>query len=204
MGTDKALLPLRPGDPPLALTVIHEVSKVAGEVIVVASDRPAYAAFGVPVIPDLETSAAAGTLGGILSALMAVQAEHCLIVACDLPFLNFALLHWMSEQPRDYDVLVPRLPGESRQRDSAGLVYQTLHAIYSKACIEPIQRQLENGQRQVIGFFDDVRVREIDAATIARYDPYGRSFFNANTPQALQEARHMMSAGADRTKESES
>ena len=190
MGTDKALLPLRPGDPPLAQVVIDRVRAVADDVIVVASDRPAYAVFGVPVSPDRFPEA--GTLGGIATALAATRHAHCLVVACDMPFLDIELLRWMAEHPRTYDVLVPRLPGESRQ--GGGFVYQTLHAIYGKTCLPAIERRLAVGQRQVIGFFPEVNVEAVDEAAIRAIDPDLRSFFNANTPEAAAEARRLLDA----------
>lgn len=188
MGTDKALLPLRPGDPPLAEVVIERVHVVADEVFIVASDRPAYGNFGVPVVPDRFPDA--GTLGGIATALGAARHPHCLVVACDMPFLDTGLLRWMANRPRTYDVLVPRLPGESRQ--GGGFVFQTLHAIYGKGCLPAIERLLAAERRQVIGFFADVAVQAVDEATIRGIDPDLLSFFNANTPEAAAEARRLL------------
>jgi len=193
MGTDKALLPLRQGDPPLARSVIERVGEVAADVFVVASDRPAYEAFGVPVVPDRYP--AAGTLGGIATALANAECEHCLVVACDMPFLSVPLLRWMADQPRGYDALVPRLPGESRQ--GTGFVYQTLHAVYARRCLPAIERALAAGRRQVIGFFPEVRVRPVELDEVIALDPGLRSFFNVNTPEAAAEARRLLAAGRD-------
>jgi molybdopterin-guanine dinucleotide biosynthesis protein A len=44
----------------------------------------------------------------------------------------------------------------------------------------------------VIGFFDDVRVRSIEIDEVRRFDPDLRSFFNANTPEAAEEARRLL------------
>jgi molybdopterin-guanine dinucleotide biosynthesis protein A len=104
----------------------------------------------------------------------------------------------MAGEPRDYDVLVPLIPGESRQRDD-GLVFQTLHAIYGKRCLPFIAKRIAEGKKQVLGFFEDVRVRTLDVTEIARWDPDLRSFFNANTPEALQIAAQIsVSAERDR------
>ena len=188
MGTDKALLPLRPGDPPLARLVIDRVREVTEEVFLVSPDRPGYGALGVPVVPDRFEEG--GTLGGIGTALATASHEHCLVVACDLPFLSGPLLRWLAARPRDYDVLIPRLPGESRQ--GGGLVFQTLHAIYAKRCLPAIERQLVAGRRQVIGFFPEVRVEAVDLEAVRAIDPDLRSFFNANTPEAAAEARRLL------------
>jgi molybdenum cofactor guanylyltransferase len=185
MGTDKALLPLVAGGRPMLEIVLERLSAVADDTIVVADDQAKYAALGVSVVPDL--SRQVGALGGIQAAVAWSTHEFCLVVACDMPFLSLPLLRRMAEEPRDYDVLVPLIPGESRQRDD-GLVYQTLHAIYSKRCLPFIEQRIAEGKKQVIGFFDDVRVRTLDVAEITRWDPGLHSFFNANTPDALRVA----------------
>jgi molybdopterin-guanine dinucleotide biosynthesis protein A len=182
MGTDKALLPLVPGAQPMLGLVLERLSAVADDVLVVANEQERYASFGARVVPDLYPQV--GALGGIQAAIAWSAHEHCLVVACDMPFLSLPLLRRMASEPRNYDVLVPLLPGESRQR-SDGLVFQTLHAIYSKRCLPFIQERIAEGKRQVVGFFEDVRVRTLDVAEVVRLDPDLRSFFNANTPEAL-------------------
>lgn len=188
MGTDKALLPLMPNGPPLLRLVLDQVSAVADEVMLVGEERPGYGGFGVPVIPDGHPEQ--GTLGGIATALATASHRHVLVVACDMPFLDAGLLGWMAALPRVYDVLVPRLPGESRQ--GSGFVFQTLHAIYGGACLPAIERRLTADRRQVIGFFEDVRVQTVELEAVRRFDPDLRSFFNANTPEAAAAARRIL------------
>ena len=182
MGRDKALLPLANGGPTMLALVLDSLAGVADDVFVVANDLEKYRGFGVRIVPDLHPGN--GALGGIQAAVEHAIHERCLVVACDMPFLNPALLRRMADEPGDYDVLVPLIPGESRQGGD-GMVFQTLHAIYSKQCLEPIERRIAQGQRQVVGFFEDVRVRTLDIVEIARWDPGLQSFFNANNPEAL-------------------
>ncbi len=191
MGQDKALLPLVADGPPLLAIVLRRLGLVADDVFVVATDRPDYASFGVPIYPDqLEE---AGTLGGIATALRRAKHDHCLVVACDMPFLQPSFLSWMADRPRSYDALVPRVAGESRQ--GSGMIWQTLHAIYGKGCLEPIERRLLAGERKVVGFFDAVLVTPIEESQIVPFDPRLLSFFNANTPEALSEARRIVGDG---------
>jgi molybdopterin-guanine dinucleotide biosynthesis protein A len=192
MGTDKALLPLVAGGQPMLGVVLERLSAVADDTIVVADDQARYAAFGVRVVPDLSRDV--GALAGIQAAIASSAHEHCLVVACDMPFLSLPLLRRMADEPRDYDVLVPLIPGESRQRDD-GLVFQTLHAIYSKRCLPFIEKRIAEGRKQVVGFFDDVRVRTLDVAEITRWDPDLWSFFNANTPEAMLVAARVSALG---------
>ena len=182
MGQDKALLPLANGGPTMLALVVDSLAGIADDVFIVANDRRKYQALGVRVVPDLHPGN--GALGGIQAAVEHANHERCLVVACDMPFLNPALLRRMADEPRDYDVLVPLIPGESRQGGD-GLVFQTLHAIYSKQCLEPIERRIAQGKRQIVGFFEDVRVRTLDIGEISRWDPSLQSFFNANNPDAL-------------------
>ena len=191
MGTDKALLPLVAGGPPMLGLVLERLRSIADEVVVVANERERYATFGARVVPDLHPKI--GALGGIQAAVTWSAHEHCLVVACDMPFLSLPLLRRMVSEPRDYDVLVPLIPGESRQRGD-GLVFQTLHAIYSKQCLPFIEKRIATGNKQVVGFFEDVRVRTIDVGDVPRWDPDLRSFFNANTPEALLAAQASVQA----------
>lgn len=191
MGTDKAMIPLVDGGAPMLRLVLDAVSSVADDILVVGERRPVDTGYPVRSVPDAIPGSAA--LGGIHAALVNAEHERCLVVACDMPFLDRNLLRAMVEEPRDYDVLIPVLPGQSRQR-SDGTIYQTLHAIYAKSAIPAIERQLQAQSLKVIGFFDDVVVRTIGADAIARYDPEFRSFFNANSPEALAAARRIAAA----------
>jgi molybdopterin-guanine dinucleotide biosynthesis protein A len=110
-----------------------------------------------------------------------------------MPFLSRRLIQHMAREPRDYDVLVPHLPGSSRQ-SAGGLVYHTLHAVYSRRCLPAIDVQLRAGNRQVIRFFAQVDVRTIELETASALDPTLLSFFNANTPDTLARAREILAS----------
>lgn len=191
LGIDKTTMPWPPAPPveiadPVAPvhTLLEatgaKLEQVCDEVLVVAyrGERP----IPYPVTPDLYEEG--GSLGGIYSGLFAARHEYALAVATDMPFLSLPLLRWMLDQPRDYDALVP-------VRDEP----EPLHAIYSKRCLEPMRRRLDAGQLKISGFFADVRVRYVDAATLTQLDPEGLSFFNVNTPEDLERARQILARG---------
>lgn len=185
MGRNKALLPLAPGGKSMLALVIERIRTVADDVMIIANDEGRYDQFGARVVPD--TFPGSGALGGIHAAIGSAVNMHCLVVACDMPFLNVSLLQRMAAEPRDYDVLAPVMPGESRQQHG-GFVYQTLHAIYGKGCLKAIERRLDAGNRQVIGFYGDVLLKRMEIDELRKHDPELRSFFNANTPDALAAA----------------
>ena len=199
MGTDKALLRLLPGDPTLIERVAAAVGAVAAETLLVANDDR-YASLGLRTVPDAYPGA--GALGGIYSAVVAAAHEHCLVVACDMPFLAVPLLRALAAEPRDYDVLAPYLPvaegAENRQSDAGG-VYETLHALYGRGALPAMREQLDAGRYKIVGFFPRVRVRAYPVAAVRRHDPALRSFFNVNTPARLAEARAMLAADSTGT-----
>lgn len=187
MGQDKALLRLRPGDPPLLQLVLDQVGPLTTDLFIVGPSRPGYDQFGIPIVPDLAPGL--GPLAGIAAALAHARHSACLVVACDMPFLNPALLRHMVERPRSgVDALVPLIPADPANPDST-LVYQSLHAIYQRTCFGPIQRQLATGNRRVSGFYPEVRLQTVTAAEANAYDPDLRSFVSLNTPEAVARAR---------------
>lgn len=185
MGTDKALVSLLPGGPPLLEIVIERLRPLTDDLFIVATDRPAYARFGVPVHPDCY--GATGVLGGIGSALRYARHEHCLVVGCDMPFLDHDLLQGLIAGISGADAVVPRIAGKSRQGGST--VLQPLHAVYSRRCLLAVERALRQGRLQAIAFLPDVHVRVIGERALRRLDPNLRSLVSVNTPEMLAAAR---------------
>ena len=150
--------------------------------LMVTNTPDVYADLGVPMVQDVWPEK--GSLGGVYSAIYHVATPYCLVVACDMPFLRAAMLRYLITQMADYDVVVPDVLGE----------LQTLHAIYSKACLQPIERRLETNRLRIVGFFPDVRVRTVTASELEPYDPELLAFQNLNTPEEFQAAEQRLRA----------
>jgi molybdopterin-guanine dinucleotide biosynthesis protein A len=177
MGRPKALLRLTPDGPTFVELARDALATACAEVIVVANEPETYAFLGCRLTTDQFPGL--GGLAGIQAGLAASAHDHNLIVACDMPFLSPALLAAMAAEPRAYDVLIPRrADGE----------LETMHAIYSRACLGPITEQLAAGGGRVIAFFPRARVRYLDEPWLRRYDPSLRSLDNLNTPEELAAA----------------
>lgn len=122
-----------------------------------------------------------GPLGGIYTGLAVSDSFHNLVVACDMPFLNRALLDYMIQVSAGFDLVVPR----------SGNMVEPLHAVYSKGCLAPIESLLKQGSLSIRELFASVRVRYLEAAEINRFDPKHLSFFNVNTGADLKTAREI-------------
>ncbi len=120
-----------------------------------------------------------GPLGGIYTGLLASRSSHSLVVACDMPFLNTELLHYMVELSGGFDAVVPLLEEE---------MVEPLHAIYSKNCLGIIKTQLERNQLAVDSILDTVSVKYVKRAECQRLDPQLLSFFNINDHSDLARA----------------
>lgn len=174
MGTDKSFV--RVLGVPMVERVLAQVRGLGAETLIVTNNPGDYAYLGLPLYADVIPGA--GALSGIYSALRHAVHPHVLVVACDMPFLSRPLLAHLLALGPDFDVVVPR----------AAEGVEPLHAVYGKACLEPVRRRLDAGRYKVIGFYDDVRVRYVEEAELRRYDPRLRSFVNVNTPEEARGA----------------
>ena len=174
MGSDKALIPFR--GKPMITHVIEQVRDLSSRIVIVTNEQSPYKQFGFPLISDVFQDM--GPLGGIHAVLYRASTNYVLIVACDMPGLNRALLEHMIALRNEADIVVPRWTKFP----------EPLHAVYSRSCLSPIDDSLKSGIRKVIGFYGKVAVRYVDRQEIKRFDPLGRSFANINTPNDIEEA----------------
>ncbi|MER3436326.1 MAG: molybdenum cofactor guanylyltransferase [Chloroflexota bacterium] len=193
MGTDKALVPLAPGGPAMLELVLGVLRPVASDLVIVASDRPAYGRFGVPVVPDRFSGA--GVLGGIATALSYAQHDRCLVVACDMPLINPELLRFLVGIDPAADAVVPRTRARSRQ--GGDVTFQPLHAVYHRRCLPAIERALSGRRLSAIAFLADVHVRFVGELVLRAIDPELRSLMSVDTPERLAEVRALLQASHD-------
>jgi molybdopterin-guanine dinucleotide biosynthesis protein A len=171
LGRDKALLEIE--GQPLITRAVQRLTALSDDLIVVTNHPARYEPLALPVrlVPDEQPGL--GALMGVYSGLKAARQPYALAVACDMPFLNLDLLGYMGSLVADQDVVIPQL----------GELLEPLHAIYGQTCLPAMKRQLDQGRRQVIAFFPEVRVRYVDEEQIRRFDPRRLSFSNVNTPE---------------------
>lgn len=173
MGTDKSFVLFQ--GRPLIEVVLERVAGLGDQTILVTNKPADYAYLSLPMVGDIYPDN--GPLGGIHTALHHAATPHTLVVACDMPWLNRELLAYMIDLRDEADIIVPRWDKFP----------EPLHAIYSKACLPPIEANLLEGRLKITGFFGRVAVRFVDRPEIERFDPDGRSFANVNTPDDLRD-----------------
>ena len=124
-----------------------------------------------------------GGLGGIHAALAAARTS-VIVVAWDMPFVPGSLLRQLRDLGADADAVVPE--SDSKR----GL--EPLCAWYTQACLQPIEKRLADGDRRVIGFYEDIRLARLPAEEVARHGDPAVMFMNVNTPAELIHAeRHV-------------
>ena len=159
--------------------VIERLKPLTSDILVVTS-REGFSlpdAWQAKILVDLYPDK--GPLGGIYTGLLASRSSRSLVVACDMPFLNIELLHYMVKQSRDFDVVVPRLEDGK---------LEPLHAIYSKGCLANIKMQLDRNRLRADSILNTVRVRYVERVECQRLDPQLLSFFNINCQLDLEKA----------------
>jgi molybdopterin-guanine dinucleotide biosynthesis protein A len=109
-------------------------------------------------------------------------AASALVVGCDMPLLQPALLRELLHLAPGHDAVVP-------VKDD---LPEPLCAVYTQACLEPARRLLERGAYKVAGLFDDVRAVLVPETRWRDFDPEGLSFLNVNREEDLARARELI------------
>lgn len=195
MGRDKAWVEL--GGRALVQRVMDSLSTVCQEIVVVANTQEPYRQFDVQLTQDIIPGK--GSLGGIYSGLHLARYDRAIVVACDMPFLNPALLGYMLTLADEYDVVIPSARDESKPKEwttrrltAKNSDLHPLHAVYSKNCLDPIAARLKTDDLRLIGFYPDVQVRIVSTVEVEQFDPKHLSLFNANTPEQLTLAEKLL------------
>jgi molybdopterin-guanine dinucleotide biosynthesis protein A len=185
MGTPKALLRLDEGGETLLERAVASLDAIATDVVLVG--RPPWplpeSLTARRIAADRGTSAA----DGVVAALESATHRFCLVVACDMPFLDGALLAAMASQAvgAGRGVLVVDAEGA-----------HPLHAVWDAARRVDLEDAIAHGERSLGALARLAGMETIDLAAPGRLAAERWSVFNVNTPADLARARaHAGSAG---------
>ncbi|MFZ5518937.1 MAG: molybdenum cofactor guanylyltransferase [Candidatus Zhuqueibacterota bacterium] len=149
------------------------------EVIIVTNHFDDYLYLGTKLVQDAIPNT--GPLGGLYSGLMASTNLYNFVVACDMPFINPAIIRHLQLYTQDehYDVILPEYNGFT----------EPLFAFYSKNCINTIEVFLNQNRLKIRTFFTNIKVKEVKCD---KFSAIEKSFFNINTREDLQLARNLI------------
>ena len=167
---------------PLISRLVERLRPLAAELLVTTNQPADYAFLGVPLFSDLVLER--GALGGLYTALCAASLPYVAVVACDMPFINPALLE------AQYERLLSSQSDISILHTDEGL--EPFHAVFRrKTCLPYILQSLDEDKWRVDAWFSQVKIHLFRIDDIHRYDPELLSFWNVNTPEELHQAEHL-------------
>jgi len=162
--------------------VVDRLATFSTEIIIATAHGeaiPCSSAVRIKTVAD--TYPGKGPLVGIYSGLIASSSSRAIVVGCDTPFLSVGLLEYMTQTLAEFDVALPRI----------GEMIEPLCAVYSKNCVAPIQKLLEQNELRISKLLSMVKVRYIKEDEINSFDPEHLSFFNINSQADLERARKL-------------
>jgi molybdopterin-guanine dinucleotide biosynthesis protein A len=180
MGSYKNKSMLRLNGKYLIDIVRSKLKWVVGDNIIIVGPPERYLSYK-QVVPDLFSQK--GPLAGIYSGLRASPSQYNIVVGCDMPFLEIKLLQYMTEDINSNDIVIPRY--------GCGYI-EPLCAIYSKRCLEAIERNLSEHNFSVRAIFPHLKVKFVEDEDIKKYDPEFYSFFNINYKKDMIEAEKII------------
>jgi len=172
----KALIQL--GDQTIISKTVRLFRKLFDDVIIVTNHFGEYVHLGVKLTEDLIPEK--GPLGGLYSGLVLAPSEYSFIVACDMPFIEPAIILHLQNYTysKSYDVIVPEFNG----------FIEPLFAFYSKNCTTSVLDHINQKEFKIRSFYSRVRVKEVPCS---HFKSVARAFFNINTQEDLQVARKL-------------
>lgn len=165
---------IKVGGQPIIERNLEAVKSFFEEVFIVTNQPEAYAYLGVPMLGD--TYDIRGPMTGIFTALLNASKQWVFISACDMPFINIALIQYMSSKKNGCDAVVPLLKGKT----------EPLFAFYSKRLLTLMEKAVLDSRKSLKDFLSRERVQYITTREIKHFDPEALSFVNLNTPQDIE------------------
>jgi molybdopterin-guanine dinucleotide biosynthesis protein A len=141
------------GGIPCIERVVQRLATITGRIILVtAGDTLTFSTVkGIEVVTD--NYRIKRPLTGIYTGLCCSRSKANIVVTCDMPFLNTALLDHMVKLSPAYDAIVPRWPNMQKE---------PLHAVYSLSCLQTMKKHLETNRFSIIHVLKEMHVLHLN------------------------------------------
>jgi len=176
MGEDKRYLVV--GEQTLLERGLGVLRSMFHEVLVVIAQDSAPLDIDARIVRDLVPDC--GSLGGIYTGLTQATTPYIFAVACDMPFLNQAVITQFTNRRDTADIVMARLATR----------LHPMHALYGKGCLPAMEQMIVARQLKIQELVShaSLRVQYVTEADLLSIDPSWRSFHNVNTPEDLEAA----------------
>lgn len=171
MGSDKGFVDLNGSS--FMARIIRVIKPLVNEIIIVSNSTD-YDVFKLKRVEDIVKNA--GPIAGLYTGLYHSETENNLVLSCDVPLINTAVLNKLIEKnDKESDIVQIQSHGKT----------MPLIAIYKKRCAPLFMQLLTGGERKLRTLALHMKTKTIDLD--ARLDQYTR---NINTISELNELRH--------------
>jgi molybdopterin-guanine dinucleotide biosynthesis protein A len=181
LGRDKAGLRLHAEYEDLLARTVGLLQDVCGRAIVVGREQEGYACVK-------DAAPGCGPVGGIATALEHCEGAACLVLSCDLPFMNRDILEriidWRDRRPPGKHVTAWRRAGDGK--------LQPLAAIYEPECLPHFQICVNERLLKISRVVPWYQWEYIEYG-----DEDALAFFNLNGPADLEVARRLLRQQAE-------
>jgi len=181
--SDKAVADL--AGMPMIRRVADRVAEVVASLVIncrpdqVETIRRALAGAGYDVRYAEDTNTDRGPMAGIATGLRAAESEYAAVVACDMPFVEPALLEHLFEVAEGRDAAVPRVDEKW---------FQTTQAVYHvDAMVAACERALARGDRKVLAPLEDLDCAVVEEPAVREHASLD-TFENLNTAAEFETA----------------
>jgi molybdopterin-guanine dinucleotide biosynthesis protein A len=180
MGEDKRDLVV--GEQTLLERGLGVIRSIFQEVLVVIAQDSPPLGVDAKVVRDLLPDC--GSLGGLYTGLMQATTPWIFVVACDMPFLDQAVIAQFTSRRATADIVMAKLDAR----------LHPMHALYGKRCLPVLEQMIQARQLKIqeIVSQSSLRVQYVTEAELLTIDPSWRSFQNVNTPSDLEAARSLL------------
>jgi len=176
MGRNKALLEV--DGIPIITRIYRTLASLFHEVIVVTNSPLDYDFLPCRKVPDIYPGC--GSIAGLHSALAHSSTTHSFVTACDLPFLDPAIIRYLCDiRAEGYDAVVPLSEGGQ----------EPLHALYLSACKDVFENAIQNGERKILNVLGGINIRQVTCDELKSVGGQTKPFLNVNTPEEYEGIR---------------